>query len=125
MRKIFSLKVILITLACVVSVAILLPAAYFLFVLGVGMGLGEDPVWMHPSTYSGSAPPQWTPDDSEIVFAHGGSIFAAMSDGSSLRLIHGEDGGKRPSLLSGPVPGRQHTGVSETDERRILFSVHG
>ena len=92
MRKVFRLKVILITLACVVGVAILLPAAYFLFVLGVGMGLGDNPGWMPPATYSGSAPPQWTPDDSEIVFAHGGSSFAAMSDGSSLRLIHGEDG---------------------------------
>ena len=92
MRKVFRLKVILITLACVVSVTILLPAAYFLFVLGVGMGLGDNPGWMPPATYSGSAPPQWTPDDSAIVFAHGGSIFAAMSDGSSLRLVHGEDG---------------------------------
>ena len=92
MRKIFRLKVILITLGCVAGVTILLPAAYFLFVLGVGMGLGDNPGWMPPSTYSASAPPQWTPDDSEIVFAHGGSIFAAKSDGSSLRLVHGEDG---------------------------------
>ena len=92
MRKVFRLKVILITLACVVGVAILLPAAYMLFIIGVGIGLGDNPGWMPPATYSGSAPPQWTPDDSEIVFAHGGSIFAAMSDGSSLRLIHGEDG---------------------------------
>ena len=92
MRKIFRLKVILITLGCILAIAVVLPLGLFLFVLGVGMGLGDNPGWMPPATYSGSAPPQWTPDDSEIVFAHGGSIFAAMSDGSSLRLIHGEDG---------------------------------
>ena len=92
MRKVFRLKVILITLACIFATAIVLPLGLFLFSIGVGMGLGDDPGWMHPSTYSGSSPPQWTMDDSEIVFAQGGSIYAARSDGSSLRLIHGEDG---------------------------------
>ena len=41
---------------------------------------------------SGIRPPQWTTDGSQIIFAQGGSIYAVRADGTSLRLIHGEDG---------------------------------
>ena len=92
MRKVFRLKVILITLGCIFASVILLLVGFGVLLLTIATQLGDDPGWMHPSTYSGSAPPQWTPDDSEIVFAREGSIYAAKSDGSSIRLIHGEDG---------------------------------
>ena len=81
----------LITLGCVCRCSDPATGRLFPVVLGVGMGLGDNPGWMPPSTYSASAPPQWTPTTRRL-FRPRGSIFAAMSDGSSLRLVHGEDG---------------------------------
>ena len=44
------------------------------------------------SEFKWHTPPQWTPDGSQIVFSFRGSIYATKADGSSLRLIHGDDG---------------------------------
>ena len=39
-----------------------------------------------------AAPPEWTPDGSQIVFGHGGSIYVVNQDGSELNRIHGSSG---------------------------------
>ena len=39
-----------------------------------------------------AAPPEWTPDGSQIVFGHEGSIYVVNQDGSALNRIHGAGG---------------------------------
>ena len=42
--------------------------------------------------YQPVAPPQWTPDGSQIVFADRGKVYSVDADGASMQLIHGGDG---------------------------------
>ena len=44
-----------------------------------------------PMKYILPSAPQWTPDGSQIIFAHEGDIYAVDQDGSSLTRIHGSD----------------------------------
>ena len=80
-----------------VLVGLFLLVFLFLYVLlpraiATQLGYPERPV-PKPTEYVWHAPPLWTPDGRQIIFSIGGRIYAAESDGSKLRLLHGGDGG--------------------------------
>ena len=53
-----------------------------------GPGVANEAEW----PYQPEAPPRWTPDGSQIVFAGPGRVYSVDIDGISLRLIHGGEG---------------------------------
>ena len=89
------LKPVLITLSVAVLTIVGFASCYYVFLPWYFGGLGDDFDGEYddrPSEYEWHTPPQWTTDGSQIIFAQGGSIYAVRADGTSLRLIHGEDG---------------------------------
>ena len=50
--------------------------------------VGDHPIERHDLS-GWQTPPQWTPDGTQIVFAHLGAIYVVESDGSDLRRVHG------------------------------------
>ena len=88
-----SAKVFIGVIAVLGLILVLLTIYTILFVLFYSKawsGEGGGPT--DKSEFEWQTPPLWAPDSTRIVFSYRGSIYAAESDGSSLRLIHGDDG---------------------------------
>ena len=78
-------------LAIVIGIPIVCLVVLLVYVLNIRIeSYGLDPA--NQSEYEWRTPPQWTPDGSQLLFSYRGRIYAAESDGSTLSLIHGDDG---------------------------------
>ena len=63
---------------------------YYILMLGIATQPGE--TREDPRGSLRADPPEWTPDGSQIVFGHEGSIYVVNQDGSELNRIHGSGG---------------------------------
>ena len=76
------------TMGACVALAILYFVVFF-GVIGYRMESSEP---YDPRESALASAPEWTPDDSRIVFGHWGGIYAVNQDGSELNRIHGSGG---------------------------------
>ncbi len=83
-------RVVWAILAVLMTVGFLIPLGYCYIAVSVVNQLGGDGRGDRLPVPQDA--PEWTPDGSQIVFAHRGGIYAVNRDGSDLKRVHGSDG---------------------------------
>ena len=77
-------------LFAVVALVVFMAACTFTIAMMTAQGRQQQIESAYP--YQPIAPPQWTPDGNQIVFADRGNVYSVDANGTSLRSIHGGDG---------------------------------